>query len=87
MCPDTKDTALIWTFPSSNSSKMGVARLCAATENRFEIDLTPEVPLMRQGQAVTQFLILSAVMKHGQNAREQEEEALVILFGGIPVRE
>lgn len=34
-----------------------------------------------------QFLILSAVMKHGQNAREQEEEALVILFGGIPVRE
>lgn len=42
---------------------------------------------MRQGQAVIQFLILSAVMKHGQNASEQEEEALIILFGGIPVRE
>lgn len=34
-----------------------------------------------------QFIVLSIVTKHGQNGREQEEEAATTLFTCIPGRE
>lgn len=33
-----------------------------------------------------QLVVLSAVMRRGHNAREQEEEAAITVFGGIPGR-
>lgn len=42
---------------------------------------------MAEPPRLPQFIILIAVMKHGQNAREQEEKAAVTLFRGIPARE
>ena len=33
------------------------------------------------------FIVLSAVMRHGLKAGEQEEEAALTLLGGIPVRD